>query len=281
MADENLTPHDEPTSAPEQDTPPMDGGGLDFIPEQFREESWATKYKSADDFWGGINNLSQKIGQRPEGLVRPGEEATPEEVEAFNASLREMSGVPGSLEDYQGALQLPELGEGAMMPMFIEMGFKNGVAPQAMQSIISGLGEALVQEEKAASDAYEAHLTENMNILKKEWGDDYDHEVNVAERFASELSDETMKMLTDAKWNDKAPLVRDMNALAKKFLSEGDIPPKGPDGGNAAPTMAGLSAMKEDPRYADVDKRDDNYVAEVRAYAQRLTDFQNEEKKRK
>jgi hypothetical protein len=272
-----------PTPAPVQDTPSADGGGggswMDTVPEAYREAGFVTKYPSQEEFFKGMDNLSKFAGQKSQGLMAPGEGATEEELAAFNASLRELSGVPGSLEDYQGALQLPELGEGAMMPKFIEMGFNNGVAPKAMQGIISGLSEELAKEEEAAIKAYDADLQKNMDVLKQDWKDDFDYRLNVAERFASELSPETMEMLNNARWTEKAPLVRDLFALGNKYLTEGDLAqvPRVQVGGGT-PTMAGLVAMKDDPRYSDPDLRDDNYTNQVHEYAKRLTAYQSENK---
>ncbi|BCS87335.1 hypothetical protein [Pseudodesulfovibrio sediminis] len=281
MADE---PIETPTEAPVQDTPPADDGGGDnwiaSVPEEFREASFVAKYKTPEDFFKGVDNLSKLAGQKQKGLVAPGEGASEEEVAAFNTSLRELSGVPGSLEEYQGALQLPELGEGAMMPKFIEMGFTNGVPPQAMQSIISGLSEELANEEQAVMQAYSAELQKNMDAVKRDWGDEFDYKLNVGERFLSKFSDETRQMLTDADWKNKAPLVRDLYELGNRYLGEGDLADvnSGGTGGSDVPTMAGLVAMKEDLRYKDQDQRDPNYVNEVHEYAKRLTEFQQANK---
>lgn len=83
---------------PPKGTPPA---GLEFIPESFRESSWAKKYTSPDDLWKGIDNMAKLVGQKEivnvQGIQVPGENATPEEVNAFYSSL----GRPESAEKYE------------------------------------------------------------------------------------------------------------------------------------------------------------------------------------
>ncbi|XXJ19856.1 hypothetical protein ACR42D_09995 [Desulfovibrio caledoniensis] len=267
--------------APVQDTPPADGGGggdwLDSVPESYRDAGFVTKYKSQDEFFKGMDNLSRMAGQRPQGLVPPGEGASEDEVAAFRAGLAELSGVPGSLDEYVAALNLPELGEGAMMPKFVEMAYGQKVPPQALQGLISGLGQQLAAEEEAAYKAWDAEVKKNMDALEGEWGDEFDYRKNVAERFASELSKETLQMLEDARWTEQAPLVRDLYNLGAKYLAEGDLAQVPKIGtGTDIPNMNTLVAMKGDPRYRDPDMRDDNYVQQVHEYAKRLTEHQRE-----
>lgn len=272
----------ETTEAPVQDTPPAEegsGGGqwLESVPEEYRDAGFVNKYGSQEEFFRGMENLSQAVGEK--GLMTPGENATEEELAAFEAGLRELSGIPGTRDDYVASINLPELGEGNMMGQFLDMGFQAGVPPKAMESLVAGLSQSVEAEEKAAMDAYDKTVKENMDALKKEWGDDYDFNVNVAERFTSELSDETIQMLKNAQWTNNAPLVRDLNALGSKFLGEGDLAQVSRAAGGAdIPNMNTLVSMKEDSRYSDPDARDDNYVNEVHEYAKRLTEYMAEKR---
>ncbi|WP_285907664.1 hypothetical protein [Pseudodesulfovibrio pelocollis] len=275
MAD---APMNNDTPVPEmQDTPPEAGGGGEswvesFVPEEFRGAGFVTKYDNAAEFFKGMDNLNKLAGQKAQGLIAPGEDATDEERAAFAASLRELSGVPGSLDEYMAAMKMPDLEEGAMLPRFVELAHAQGVPPTALQNLIDGLGEEFSKERQAEADAYEADLTKNMDALKKEWDAEFDYKVNLAERFASEFSDETLGMLKAANWTNKAPIVRDLAKLAEQYLAEGELAEiNRTRAGADTPTMAGLTAMKMDPRYADPDKRDESYVSQVHEYAKRLT----------
>jgi len=282
MADELTTTTDSAPGA--QDTPPAGGGGEswvnDFVPETYREAGFVTKYQNREDFFKGVENLSKLAGQKtPQGLVALGEDATDEQRAAFNAQLRELSGIPGSVDEYRAAIQMPDIEDGALLPQFIELGHKAGIAPGALQTVINGLNDLVAADSEAAATARTEAAKKEMALLEKEWGPDFDFKKNVAERMASEFSEETLKLLEKADWTNKASLVRDLHRLGEQFLTEGALADvsRSP-GGHDVPTMAGLSAMKQDPKYSDPDLRDENYVKKVDEYAKRLTEYQNENK---
>ena len=72
--------------------------GLDFIPEAYRQAGWATKYKTQDEFFKGIDHMAKTVGAKQvvNGLQVPGENATAEELNAFYAQL----GRPESADKY-------------------------------------------------------------------------------------------------------------------------------------------------------------------------------------
>lgn len=74
---------------------------LEFIPESFRESAWAKKYSTPEEFFKGVDNMAKLIGQKEiinvQGIQKPGENATPEELNAFYSSL----GRPESAEKYE------------------------------------------------------------------------------------------------------------------------------------------------------------------------------------
>lgn len=79
--------------------PAPSASGLSFIPEAYRNAGWATKYTSEEDLWKGVDNMAKLVGQKQvvQGLQLPGEEASPEEVNAFYTAL----GRPESADKYE------------------------------------------------------------------------------------------------------------------------------------------------------------------------------------
>lgn len=263
MADE-LTTTTDPAPG-QQDTPPAGGGGeswvTDFVPETYRDAGFVTKYQNRDDFFKGVEGLSKLAGQK--GLVALGEDATDEQRAAFNAQLRELTGVPGSVDEYRAALQMPDIEEGALLPQFIELAHKEGIAPGALQSVINGLNDLVAADSKAAATARTEAAKKEMTALEKEWGDEFDFKKNVAERMASEFSDETLKLLEAANWTNKASLVRDLYRFGVDYLSEGKLVDISRSPGGQL-SKEDLKRMMQDPRYRDEDKRDDAFVKKIR-----------------
>ena len=284
MADGPTPPPLSDISAPDpQDTPPAEGGGGEdwrqsLVPEGFRDAGFVTKYETPDKFFEGMANLSKLAGQKAQGLVRPGENATPEEVKAFEDGLRELTGLPGTLDEYKAGVQLPKLEEGAMMDQFLEMGFKHGVSPKAMQGVIGDLGKALEADAAAMAAEQEKQLKEAMGILQKEWGEDFENKRIAAEQFLSEFSAESIQLLESSGWKNIPSIVRDLYALKERFLSEGDLAQVNRVKSDGVPTQEQLILMKEDPRYSDPDRRDENYTKQVDEYAMGLAKYRAENK---
>ncbi|GAB7024705.1 hypothetical protein [Salidesulfovibrio brasiliensis] len=259
-----------PQETPEVPAGDGGGGGLDFIPEEFREASWAQKYSSADEFFKGVDNMNKLVGQRPEGLVPPGEDATDEERAAFHSKLREMQGVPGEFEEYSAGLTLPEVGEDATLPELVQLAHAEGVPPAAMQKMVDHLYEGHTAARKAEEEQYENALSEATETLKGEWGDEFDHKVLMAERMLSEFPDDAVELIVSSGAGNNPAIVRALHGLAEKYLSEDDLKDlgNGSDGGEL--TEAKLAKMMQDPRYADPDQRDPAYVREIEEGFRRL-----------
>ena len=95
------------TTAPETHTPATTTSqglstpapsALEFIPEAYRNEGWATKYKTPDELFKGISHMSKMMGQKQvvEGIQIPGEGATDEDYAKFYQSI----GRPESPDKY-------------------------------------------------------------------------------------------------------------------------------------------------------------------------------------
>lgn len=69
---------------------------LSFIPEEYREESWATKYKDENSFYKGISEMSKMVGRKSDGIQIPTADSTEEEWNNFYSQ----AGRPETIEGY-------------------------------------------------------------------------------------------------------------------------------------------------------------------------------------
>jgi hypothetical protein len=87
--------------APAAPAAPAQSTGLDFIPEAYRADPSLAKYKNADEFFKGYQNLQEMVGKKEivqvNGIQIPKEDAAPEEWNSFYNSL----GRPESADKYE------------------------------------------------------------------------------------------------------------------------------------------------------------------------------------
>lgn len=101
------TPAPAPSSGP---TPAPASSGLDFVPEAYRNDPSLSKYKTADEFFKGYQNLQKLVGQKEivqvNGIQIPKEDAPQEEWDQYYNSL----GRPESADKYEfsGEIKLHE-----------------------------------------------------------------------------------------------------------------------------------------------------------------------------
>lgn len=136
-----------PESAPIAPNTPAPSSGLDFIPEAYKSASWATKYKTPDDFFKGIENMAKVVGQKQvvQGIQPPPENATEEEINAFYSSL----GRPESPDKYElpTDIELPEAFDvDAAKALFTNVAHKNGLTNKQAAAMFKDFMEAEAKE---------------------------------------------------------------------------------------------------------------------------------------
>ena len=169
MSDEGTTPTNENgQQAPASPETPPSGGGLDFIPEQFRETSWATKYGNDPvAFWNGVNGMSEAVGKKEivkvDGLKVPGEGATDEERAAFDSEYRKAMGVP----EEAGGYELPEVTipegleiKGEFNDAYKAAAHKYGLTPEQVAGLYSDMMPAFVGDAQRTVELTETQKNE-------------------------------------------------------------------------------------------------------------------------
>lgn len=212
------SPNNTPT--PSQNTPAPTPAqeprsGLDFIPEAFKSEGWATKYKTPEDFFKGVSHMNKMMGQKQivEGIRPPSQESPPEEWESFFNQI----GRPESPEKYQ----LPEdiqAAEGIDLvtekQAFTALAHKNGLTQKQAEGLfkdyVSNLNESFSKSQEATTQNFE-------QALKEAFPEDPQAGLAAAKRAAKALN--LGNKLDEAKLSTN-PLVLQLCAKLGEFVGE-------------------------------------------------------------
>lgn len=91
------TPQETPQAQPPSQAP-APRSGLDFIPDAYKEASWAKKYQNPEELWKGVDHMAKTMGQKQiiNGIIPPSEEAPDEEWDKFYNLI----GKPDSSDKY-------------------------------------------------------------------------------------------------------------------------------------------------------------------------------------
>jgi len=152
------------------------------------------KYKTPKDAFEAHSNVDKMIG---ESIRLPKKDATDEEKAAQMSRVYNKLGRPETPEGYK--LELPEGLPDALKPSeestkeFFAWAHKQGLTQGQAQAIanlqaeklINGLEEATAAQETATANAKAekaAKQEKALGALKAEWGDDYEHKMQCAEK---------------------------------------------------------------------------------------------------
>ena len=226
----------------------------DHLPEEMATDSTLEGFngKPFHEVVKGYASLSRKLGKNP--IVMPGQDAKPEEWAEFYNSLGRPSdgkgyeiGKPENAPDgWQYNTQLEELARG----VFHEAGLR----PDQAQKIWSKLMGFSTENWQAQSTAANKWVTENMEALKKDWGQEFGARSKGALQLADSLK---MGDQSIGEWMRKTGL--DKNPMMLKALGEvwsahyreGDLGGGGGTGQlSSREAMSKIRSIMEDPKGA-------------------------------
>lgn len=256
--------------APEgKDTPPENGGSwVDSVPEEFREAGFVTKYGSQDEFFKGMDNLTQLAGQKVQGLVPLGDDASDDDRAAHDLQLRGLLGMPEDLQGYTEGLDMHDFGEDSLMPKLAETMFAAGLKPAGMQSVLDLVNEHSAVNATARQAAYDKAFDESESVLKEKYGvDDLAPFIQMGEEVLNEVfTPEAAKLIAESGAGNHPAIVESLVGIHKALGLKGGKGPLGdPKNGGEPLTKEQLREMMQDPKYYDPDHRDDAYVKKIRA----------------
>ena len=246
-------------SAPEASTaapsaPPSADASQDWRPEALRGEKWTEKYKSLEDALKAFGEAQKLLGKRAEGLIPPGPEAKPEEVEAFNAKLRELRGIPTEPEKIAEAyaVKAPEGApegyaiDAAFVGAFQQLAFEAGVAPAEFQKLADGYMQMELQAMQAARDAGIRQAKENEETLVKAWREEGQVPGEMFKAANAAVDALGLRDLVDAPANSPA-FIKAMAEKVYPLVAEGKLK-GGAVASPSAPKMTQQEAMEKDLR---------------------------------
>jgi len=192
------------------------------------------KYKSADGLLKGAANLISFAGRKVEGVSVPNEGSTEHEV----AEYRKAIGVPESPTSYEiqpenmpeGLEWSDEVG-GFWQGKFHELGIGQDQAAQIAQAYSDFTGIQLEQAKETLSSNENQHLEGMRDAVKKEWGDNYDRNMEAAVSMATVMNFDFDN--ADDMAAIRNPKVLNMLLNQHSSLQEGALPKGGEATSNA------------------------------------------------
>ena len=184
-------------------------------------------WKTADDAVNSYRELEKSMGSR---VKLPGEESTPEEVSAFYRKL-------GTPEESTGYSR-PELPEGQEVDeeffgKMAVLAHKTGVSDKQFKTFIDGYIEmqSAKAEASLASDNQESETT--LAELHKEWGGEYDKNLQSSKRVLTELIPEGIRedyinLLKEKNLDNNLIFIKGQQAIGAQMLDDtlvkGELP---------------------------------------------------------
>lgn len=247
MSESNGAPAVADTAPANPGTPGADGGpppAADWkagLPEDLRTA--VDKYATPADLAKGYREAEKLIGKK--GVILPGENATPEEMQAFHAAL----GVPPAPEGYE--LKAPEgIPEGAwsddLAKAFAAEAHKLGLTPAQARGLAEW--QTKLSADAMARQGMEPDGRTWEEALRADWGASYDANIATAVRAMKEFGDQEIQTRLGDRIGDAA-MVRMFYNIGLKVAEDA---PAGLGGGGtpsgAETIQAQINALMQDPK---------------------------------
>lgn len=180
------------------------------LPSDLHVEDLAGLEKPAD----AIRELLDARGKLSEAIIRPGDEATEEELAAY----RERLGIPTDASGYDfDDLELPEdmSLEDEQLEAFRQKAFELELPPEKAKELVKWEAERQAEARDAFHKDVERKREETTKTLRKEWGDDFDANVRLMRKALATFGDEEF-----TEYLDESGLGNDPR-MVKAFLKIG------------------------------------------------------------
>lgn len=143
---------------------------FDSLPEDVRGNEAAAAWKDKQP--GDLLKAHMELDGKLKGaLVRPGENATPEEQKAFDKALRAFVGAPETADGYEVVYPEGVTKEDPIVHALVAQAHKDGLNGPQLNSLLNGMYMSIQQFNEAQKAA-------NAESVKTLWGAEY--EANVA-----------------------------------------------------------------------------------------------------
>lgn len=188
---------------------------FDFIPEDYKASEWASKYKTKEELFKGIDNMAKLVGKKQvvTGIQAPNENSTQDEINAFYASIGrpEAADKYAFSEDIKGYEGLDLAAEKAG---FAEVAFQNGLSQKQADSIFKQFIELQNLEFNSKQETVKQNFDQ---AVESAFGKDYKASLGLAKRGAKSLG---IANTLDAEGLSANPTVLKLCAELGKLVGE-------------------------------------------------------------
>ena len=185
----------------------------DSLPEEIRTHASISSFKDVESLTKSYIHANSLVGKK--GVIVPGEKSTDDDWKSFYQQI----GVPPA-EKYEITPPKEYKLQDGVLNTFKEHAIKNGLLPKQANQMIewyAGWEKSLLESQAKAKTAT---VTQNMDALKKEWGEGYDKELAGARVAVKELGGEPLiKYLNESGLGNDTTLIK-VFAKAAKLLKE-------------------------------------------------------------
>lgn len=219
------------------------------LPEDLRAEKSFEKFKGVPDLAKSYVEIQKTMGS---AIRVPKADAPAEEYDALYARL----GRPESPEKYE--FKRPTVAEGVKYDEDMEKAFKgiahkNGLSTRQAQGILDSYNEL----QAGRMSKFTGAMEEGVTGLKKEWGQSFDRNIELARQSVRKLGgDEMVSLLEETGLGNHPAMIKFFSKMGEQIAEDqmilGDTPPN-PAGADAI--QAKINAIRQDPKHAYNDKR--------------------------
>lgn len=163
------------------------------LPTSLRDNEAFANYKTKNELWTGhidlVNKAKTLEGKLENAIPRLSDKATEDEKAAFFKALGRPDAPDGYVFDEEEGITIDQ----DMVDWYRKLVFEAGIPQNAASKLYASYNEKMkslvAQKEEAAKKAIES----TAEALKKEWGGDYDKNVEFAKRAWVSLAGEELK----------------------------------------------------------------------------------------
>ena len=201
-------------------------------------------------------HAQKKMGEK--GIKIPDNHSTDEDWNNFYNKLR-----PAELDQYELNNSLPDgtaLNE-EMFNGFKANAHKLGLSTKQAQSVLDWYNQTTMSTITQQQEAQQANYTEQVDNLKKEWGEGFQKEMNLAQRAVKEFADEAdIKYLKESGLDGDPRLIKMFNKIGKGLLEDKfDQESHGTFGVTKADAQSKINTIMGDKSHSYFDKSHPNH----------------------
>ena len=202
----------------------------DTLPDDLKSDATLNKYSDIPNLAKAHIELQKLIGQK--GIIKPGKEASPEQIKAF----REALGIPSDPSKYdmgefdKSITVPPETLEWAR-----KMGAEHGIEPAALKAVMSDYMKQEALLESAQEKAVQAEIAEGFKGLRSEWGEAFNQNLTRANFAAQKLGGQGLIDRLKEFGADNDPVIIKAFAEAAKLYGEDRLREAGAGDGRQTP----------------------------------------------